>query len=199
MRIFGRVETLEGVLAFLERVFKWGWPLIGAVLTGWAVKATSVFAQYAPASWVFAGILGGLAFLCAYWLWSAARLRMVRYNLARDHILKLPEINPLEDTFTRRVIDINTFKLPYAEPVKGKSFINCEIRGPAVIAFVGNATLQELAIMDCEFIEVRDDAKVMNVILFQDITVRGGKLYRLTVLVPSSKKLSIPANANWLT
>ena len=203
MAFFDRLASAEGAIALVERLLKWG-PLVIGVggsgwLAGWATSATEAFASYSPLSWVLGVFCGAILFLFAYFLWAAARVRIASYRFAQDMAGRLHNVNPLEQTFNLQKIDINAFRNPYPEPVIGKTFINCELHGPAIVAFLGRTQILEAGIIECEFIAVRDDASLVNVIALQDTTIRGGKIYHLTVLVPKAHIASIPAGARWLT
>jgi len=162
-----------------DLLWKWGeraskaWPWVLTVVTtlgtGWIAKASDWLAGYGPISWVICGLLGGLIFS---FTWFAIASGMERYQRSRTlKAFKRPEIdgiNPLDAVFIKHRIDINAFKNPLPnESVKDKTFVDCELVGPAVIFFLGAANLNNVAWMNCDFVAVDDNKMVQNVIAFE--------------------------------
>lgn len=190
MGIADRVGKAEGVLAFWDRLIAWGPTLLGVSLSGslaaWASAATKVLADYGPISWVIAAIIGACSFLLGNVLWSAAKLNTVRLEYARELAKRTPSFNPLGETFTKQRIDLQTFRNQFNEPVTGKTFVDCELVGPALVILAGNVSMSDVGIGNCEFVKVRDRARIFNGIPFLNLTVTRGKMRGLTIIVPES-------------
>lgn len=203
MKILNKISTAEGIIQFLERLLRWAPPVFGTFLssglTGWAVTATAAFDEYSPASWVLGGLFGASLFVVTWFMWASARLKLVKYEYAKDFAKRLQSVNPLDRTFTKHRIDINIFRTPTHDVVEGKVFVDCELRGPAVVLFMGYTNFSHASFIRCEMVRVKVGVDVYNVIPFKDLTVRGGKLCNLTILIPESDAASIPVGAHWIT
>ena len=205
----GRLDKLaswEGSLQLGERLLHWGPLVIGtggaAWLGGWATAATSAFGAYSPASWVFGGLLGAGLFALVVSLWTSARTRMVRLKFASAMSEKPPTVNPLDGVFTKQRISADSFRNHFNEPVEGKTFVDCELIGPAVIFLADGISMAGVGIAACEFIRVRDGAAIYNAMPWQHITVTRGKLRGLTLLVPQSAVAKVDAGVagiQWIT
>ena len=116
-------------------------------------------------------------------LWSTARLNTVRLEYARELAKRTPSFNPLDETFTKQRIDLQTFRTQFNEPVTGKTLVDCELVGPALIILAGNVSMSGVGIGNCEFVKVRDGAMIFNGIPFVNLTVTRGKMRGLTIIV----------------
>lgn len=203
MKLLERVSNTEGILQFLDRVMRWTPAALGTLISGglasWAAVATEAVNKYSPISWVLSGLVGIVLFCMAWWLWSIARLNLAKIEFTKELSAKTQSINPLEDTFKTQRIDVNAFRTPTVDILQGKVFVDCELRGPAVVFFMGSSNFSHTGFINCEIVKIKDKAQIYNVIPFQDITVRGGKFCNLTILIPESYANSFPPEANWLT
>jgi hypothetical protein len=168
-------------------------------LAGWAATVTAALNSDSPISWIFSSLTGAISFTLAWNLWSAARLNIAKLEFTKNFALRPQLINPLETTFTKQRVDINNFRTPTFDVVEGKVFVDCELRGPAVVLFQGYSNFSHAGFINCEMVKVKDKTIIYNVVPFKDITVRGGKLFNLTILVPESGASSFPPNAHWIT
>jgi len=163
---------------------------------------TGALDNFAPFSWVLAAMIGAVLFLIAAMAFAAIRVKLSERRILQRHEIELPPFNPLDDLFTRQKIDIQQFKKPLPLANEGKSFIGCEIYGPAVVLFGNNSTIIDNEVMDCDFIVTKNKASVCNVILFTGVTIKNCKLINLTLLMPPNlaRELEKAApGANWIT
>jgi hypothetical protein len=172
--------------------------VVGA-LTGWIASGAKWLNQYGLIAWWFAGLLGFL--VTAFALGGVAWLRFqwLKGSAIADMKRPVDSINPLDSVFTNRRIDINVFKSPIGQPVPPKTFVNCELVGPANIYFVKKAMFKDIDFGPCDFVELKDGARMTNVIAFENITITGGRIFFLTILVPKQMRSQIPQGANWIT
>lgn len=206
MSLFDRVGRAEGALAFSDRILKWGPVVLGttatSAATGWATSATRLLEPYVPLAWIGGGLLGGMLFLIGAAAWSVARVNVARLEYLADR-KNLPEaINPLDETFNRKRIQVESLRSQFNEPLDGKTFVDCELCGPAVIALLGSVSLSGIAIGNCEFVRVRNGAGIVNAIPFRNLTVNRGKMTGLTILVPEGAVKIVDAgvrNIHWVT
>lgn len=201
-----RAELTETVLSLADRFSRIG-GLVGgtavaSIVTGWAAAVTEALDQYSPLSWVLASLLGALLFMIILWALATIRVRLAERRILQRHELTPPPFNPLDDTFNRQQIDIRHFQKPLPRSNDKKSFIGCELLGPAVVFFGNNSAVVDNTVFDCDFVVVKPGATVSNMIIFNDATVRNCTLCNLTILVPPSLAHQIESNSpggNWIT
>jgi len=109
--------------------------LASFAVPAWAVRSMEVFKAYAPLSWVMAGFVGlvlsSLIYAVFNWGWRV-RIR-ARYDA--KYLSSGLRINPLDRIFEGKRIFLNEFALPSHTIIEGKTFVDCEIIGPANIYF----------------------------------------------------------------
>lgn len=192
------------------REIEWSWSLtllvVSAVasfsLPAWAVRAADLFADYAPLSWVVAGFAGLLAWALAAALFSFARAVGIRARFNKELIRKGGSyIDPLALTFEAKRIYINDFILPSAPYAENKTFISCDIVGPAVIFLDAANVIRDLVNPRVDFVLVPDDANPMNCYVFRNCTFRNCRFIRITFMVRKSEFTAFnnPQYTNWVT
>ena len=184
-----RRSWLTGALGWVDRfVNLWtvfsgaGVAVVGGV-TAYAAWATDLFSAYAPFSWVAAGIIGAsLTALIFLIVQLGVRLRMKSRYDARI-LASGSMVNPLDRTFQNRRIYINDFVLPSFTVVKDKTFIDCEIVGPANLYWwQGNNALGSVGPrMDAVFLDPQ--AEFDNGITLENCMFRGCSFQRITLFV----------------
>jgi hypothetical protein len=156
-------------------------------LPAWAVRTAELFPAYSPASWVAAGFLGFFVIAAGYWLFTSAYSRWIsaRYN-ARLYE-KSDFIDPMGKIFQDQRIFLDGFILPSHPLVEGKTFINCDIIGPAniVLQYMNHVSSQRYPI--CDTVLLKDNATYYNAILFRHCTFRECSFQRITVLIESGQ------------
>lgn len=203
MSIKSRAESVDLAASLGEKLVSWGPPVFGTLgfgtLSAWVGKLTTRLGDYAPLSWLVCGSLGAIVFLLAYWIWCGARLKLVMYRLTQRIEVTRDHVNPLDSSFTGRRVDLASFASPLPRPVKDKTFVNCELFGPAIIFIGGNAHFDTVEFSQCDFVLVQPGARMQNVIPMIDMTMRGGVMHNTTVYVTPGAANGLPANVNWLT
>ncbi|MES1200952.1 MAG: hypothetical protein ABUS57_05835 [Pseudomonadota bacterium] len=180
--------------------------LVGTGVTAWAASTVHVLQAYAPLSWIFAGLiaflilaLGNMAFgVGAFWR-TTAKIRASFYR-ERDRV------NPLEQLFRNQRIAIHDLITPFERRVEEKTFIDCELIGPAniyisasgtgSISFVGNTFLPS------ETVLVRDGVHMPNVIVFHNCAFTRCKFYGVTLFFSESSFAianRLISNLHWVT
>lgn len=181
----------------------WGGPALIAsfALPAWAVAAGNLFEHYAPLSWVVAGFIGTGAASTMYAIAAFGRGRWVRASYDARMLAQGGAIDPLEKTFERKRIYLNEFVLPSHPLVEGKTFIDCEIIGPANILFVSGNNINNGRYPVCDAVYLKDGVIPSNTYLFTDCIFRGCNFTRSTFFVPHNEK-SMFANyglVRWIT
>ena len=90
-------------------------------------------------------------------------------------------VNPLESTFEKRRINIQDFFNPFGAFHENKTFIDCELIGPAVIYLEdSNMTIREFG---CDYVVINKENKPDTAIFFKNATIKHCKLFNLTILI----------------
>jgi hypothetical protein len=164
----------------------WGVPaaIASFALPAWAVKASKVFEQYAPLSWVVAGFIGLASGVLIYSVAAWGRGRWVRARYDSRMLAQGGSIDALEKTFERKRIYLNEFCLPSHPLVEDKAFIDCEIVGPANIIFISGNNISDGRYPICDAVYMRNGVGPYNGYIFKDCMFRGCNFTRVTFLVP---------------
>lgn len=167
------------------------WGLSAAVasfaLPAWAVKASKVFEQYAPLSWVVAGFIGLFAGVIIYSLAAWGKAKWVRSRYDAKMLASGGSIDPLEKTFERKRIYLNEFCLASHPFVEDKTFIDCEIIGPSNIILVQGNKISDPRYPICDAVLMASSALPSNGYIFTDCNFRRCNFTRVTFLVPYSE------------
>ena len=149
-------------------------------LPAWATHAANLFEEYQPLSWVVAGFIGLFLALFLYWGFQAARRIGVRTRFDEKFVEQKAGVNPLNRTFENQRIFLNTFCLPSHPIIRGKTFIDCEIIGPANLFMTkGNNINQTRApIIDAVYLEPQKN--FYNGFLLEDCLFVGCSFQRTT-------------------
>jgi hypothetical protein len=141
-----------------------------------------MFQQYAPLSWVLSGFAGLLFALITYAIFAWANAKLIRSRYNRDLYEKTGFVDPMANTFEDRRIFLGEFCLPSDPYFAGKTFVNCEIIGPAVLFLRFNNSVYEHQLPNCDAIVLRGRS-YHNVLTADRCTFRGCSFKRITVLV----------------
>ena len=111
-----------------------------------------------------------------------ARGRMVRARYDTKLLAQGGEIDPLAKIFEKKRIFLNEFVLPSHPIIEDKTFIDCEIIGPAsVILNVGN-TIDNHRLPYCDAYVMRNGAKPFNGYLANRCSFRGCCFIRVSLM-----------------
>lgn len=177
-----------------------GWAMSFAI-PAWATWAIAALQAWAPLSWVVAGFLGMLIAALVYAIVARARLWFVNARATGEFYKQIDRINPLEDTFRNRRIAIADLKPPFEPVIRRKTFIDCELIGPANASF-GATSMNGVIFIDCNACKVKNTAFISTSVMFEDCTFLRGKIFRVTFFIPEAgydhMRNSMPG-MNWLT
>src|SRR5258708_37565714 len=122
--VAGNLDTVAIFLKYLLAV------------VGWATWFTGIFQQHAPASWIYATVIGALigALIAALLAYSREKMQQVRF---RNTVFSGTYLNPLDTLFTTKRVRIADLSPPIGAIIEGKTFVDCEIMGPANVVFEG--------------------------------------------------------------
>src|SRR4051794_9105578 len=162
------------------------WMLIGAAVTGWATWAAGIFAQYAPFSWVMAGLVG--AVLNAFIFWIVARGYFWYAQARWTKMMASPGegVNPLDENFVRRRIKIGDLVSRVNPVIENKTFDRCELVGPALVILEG-VNLMRSSFMGCNLMCCKDNFPVFAAVVLRNTSIINSKIFEITFIVPESR------------
>lgn len=173
-----------------------GWAVTGG-LFAWAAKAAKILEPYSPFSWVLAGFAGMFLVAVTYRIGVAAYRQQVRTRYDAKLLAQGGAIDPLAKTFEAKRIFLNEFILPSHPLVDGKTFIDCQIIGPANVILVEGNSVNEQRLPYCDAVLMHEDRRPVNGLAFTNCTFRQCSFQRVTLLIPNSEYPSA-RNVNWL-
>jgi len=151
-------------------------------LVGLATWFAGLFQQFAPASWVIAGVLGALvgALIVFFIAVARERLQVIRF---RNSVFSISQVNPLDPMFNGKRLRLVDLVPPVGPFIEGKTFVDCELIGPANVMFQGcvfYASGGEIV----DGIVIKAGFKPRNGIGFKNCTFTRCRFYLMTFMVP---------------
>jgi hypothetical protein len=181
----------------------WAWTNLGnlALIAGWIVTiavpawAVSVVTQlqaYAPASWIFAGLLGGVLSAAGFALFGWGKARSAQAVAIAKWKDQVSTINPLDDEFHKKRIKLEDLVDPTGTGVVKKKFTSCELLGPINLVGLGGRMMNS-TFMRCNVILLTTD---QNVYLhrFIDCTIDNCTIYDCNIFIPEAVYGAFKAN-----
>lgn len=135
--------------------------------------------------WIFA-MLGALTFLAIYALYGFGRERMAVAHATRYWKESTQHINPLDSEFNKKRINIHDLAHPATNKIKSKRLIDCELFGPANIFLSHGCHLNGIVFSECDFVVTKQDLKMINAIILEDVSLIGGSIYRSVIIIHPS-------------
>lgn len=178
----------------------------GGAIAAWAAWATEVFQTYSPFSWVISGMVGALVVALALWAAAYASDRRVIRDIRAQHQNKPNSANPLESSFRKERINIHDMAPPWDNKIVGKTFIECQLIGPANILFLssdgGYSSITNMKLIDSSAAELKPDHIPAASVIFQDCIITGCTLVKVVLMVhqpfadESARRIS---GIHWIT
>lgn len=199
-RFFARLEWRWSLANFI-----WGaWAIASVTLPAWAVKTANLFSDYSPVSWVGAGVLGFLVFCFGFFVYAHARFRLVqaRYN---ERSLEIgATADPLAKVFEKKRIFLNQFAMPSNPFINGKTFVDCEIIGPANIFLASGNRVDEPQLPSCDGAVLSPNATSFNSYSFINCAFRRCSFQRINFFISDEEYQNAPNIRgldwiNWIT
>jgi hypothetical protein len=136
--------------------------------------------------------VGGAGLLSALIVWVAlsyakmlradARLRHVQAEATKKWETQVDSINPLAAEFHTKRIKLLDLKDPVVSKIIGKRFIDCELIGPANIAFF-DSNLQTVHFLDCDALIVKEGSQIHNAIALESCILVNVKIINCALYV----------------
>jgi hypothetical protein len=170
-------------------------------LPAWAVRSAEIFSQCAPFSWVAAGFLGVLVWAITRWIWQAANTLRVRAKYDAKFMEDGSRLNPLDLTFERKRILLNNFVLPSFALIDGKTFIDCDLIGPANIYFHSSNQAAPIRAPKIDAVWLEPKAVFNNGFIFNNCIFRNCSFQRITMFasVENYDNWKDNPNVNWIS
>ena len=195
----------------LDRIFKgfewklslgtafWSWlaPAGSFVLPAWAAEATGVFAEYAPLSWVVAGFVGLFAYSICVAMYGFGASRVVKSKYDTKFLIETGGVDPMSRVFEDKRIFLNDFVLPSSPVVDGKTFVNCEIVGPANVFLAAGNGIDEVKPGLVDAVALSGENPFYNGFNFSNCRFRGCTFHRVTLFF-TAEEVSLNKDLNWL-
>lgn len=168
-----------------------------AALPAWAVWTGQFFVEYSPLSWVVAGFAGVFVFaiISAFLAWALQRRVRAKYDKAIFE--KTGFIDPMATTFENKRIHLSNFVLPSDLFIEGKTFVNCEIIGPANLFLRDNNNVKGQREPLCDAVTLDDGARFHNGITVSNCTFIGCSFRRVTIIF-RAKEAVLMSNLDWV-
>jgi hypothetical protein len=170
-------------------------------LPAWAAWAADIFSQYTPLSWVVAGFCGVFSWAIIRLIWNwAYRIRIQAAYDAR-FVEHGGNFNPLDATFERRRIFVNDFVLPSHLIIENKTFIDCDIIGPANIYFYVGNQMSPMRAPQIDGVCLDPSKKFFNGFIFTNCIFRNCSFQRITLFVsqPTYEEWKQNPLLNWIS
>jgi hypothetical protein len=199
-------ERLGGLLNALESrwslyaLIQWSGLLASFGLPAWAVKSGQIFSQYAPLSWVVAGFVGVLLWCIARLIWNWAYQIKIRAQYDARFLERSGNYNPLDLTFEKKRIYLDDFALPSHTIIQGKTFIQCEIIGPASVYFAGSNNAVDIRAPIIDGVWLHPDARYNAGFQFHNCIFRDCSFQRITMFasIENFELWNSNASVNWI-
>lgn len=156
-----------------------------------------MFSEYTPFSWVAAGFMGLLVYAICVALYGFGQSRSVRSRYDARFLVASGGVDPMARVFEGKRIFLNDFVLPSNPVVMGKTFVDCEIVGPANIFLEMGNSVDDVRPGMVDAVALSGERKFYNGFLFRDCKFRGCTFHRVTVFLERKEALA-QKDLNWL-
>ncbi|WP_149539061.1 hypothetical protein [Siccirubricoccus phaeus] len=176
------------------------------ILTSWAAAVTKWLAPCGVITWIACGLAAGGLFVLLWLAAAIARERIIKASIENHFCHRQDSINPLQDEFKKRRIDVSNLVSPIEPIVRKKRFIECDIVGPYNIALSATRP-SEGGMKDCRMtsvcaVMVADNVPIYNFVLFEDCTFERCRIHKVTFLFLESDYVwanQVLPGLHWLT
>jgi hypothetical protein len=177
------------------------WDKADGGLVSWSAWLVGIFGHYSPFSWIVAGLLASFLTAVGLGILSWAHRTRIRAKYDAKFLGSSGPINPLDKTFETRRIYLNDFCLPSHPLVEQKTFIDCEIIGPANIMFELGTLATENKFPRLDAVLLNGHNPFTNGYIFRSCIFRGCSFQRVTIFVPPNEYAVYKDNniLNWIS
>lgn len=180
-----RLQELESHITLFQFFRRYLFPVIGAVMSALAAALTDVLQEFAPASWIFAGLFGGVltaAILSLVALFHE-RLRRARYYLLAEKTELT--VNPLENVFERQRLKVSDFTPPTGNRLTNKIFRECDLVGPGNIVLGEGVNVNGMGLFECDVVAIDGNIPAAwTALVLEQCVLTDVRIHRCCLLVP---------------
>lgn len=156
-----------------------------------------MFSEYAPFSWVAIGFVGLFFYAVCVALYGFGMSRAVKSKYDAKFMQETGGVDPLSKVFEDKRIYLNDFVLPSSPVIDSKTFVGCEIVGPANIYMTEDYRISDIrpGLVDAVVLEGKNHFN--NGYIFRNCTFRGCTFQRVTLFFLPDAAIS-HSNLDWL-
>jgi hypothetical protein len=142
------------------------------------------------------GGLGVWILITAAFLLTYLSITLVRYQNAKRKVLEsqaslidklhadITPMNAIESSYSKVKIKIADLNNPIKNSIQNKTFTNCQVLGPANVLLLGSSNVINCEFINCDFVVIRNNITIYNVIVLKDISFINCELTQLTFYIP---------------
>lgn len=178
------LQAIESHTSMLARLGRWIVTLGGAAVLGGTAKVAQVLEEFAPFSYLLAGFIGAALVAIVFACWASFRSATANARYLNELKKPASAINPLDESFNKKRIEISDLADPVTNVVKDKTFTNCQLVGPRTAVFLGCTFQEGFSHEGCDFATFDDQGKppsVYNIQIFHNCTFRNCRYFRLVM------------------
>lgn len=142
-------------------------------------------------AWGCVALLSVFILALAMLAWEFANSLRIKNKFNASAQERGSAVNPMDVAFTDKRILLNDFVLPSFPVIQGKTFVNCDIVGPAVIYFSITTSAQPIRQPRIDAVWVPSNARptnLANVFYFDQCSFRNCSFQRVIMLVDVTRQ-----------
>jgi hypothetical protein len=174
------------------------WPALPAAVSGLVTAELSAsvawVSQFGAFGWWCAFVAGSLAGLASAALYAVFKQRVALTRAMTKWSMQVDNINPLDNQFTKKRIKISDLEHPATRRIAGKQFIDCQLIGPANIAFLNHTSISGVGFINCDLIPTKDTFFAFNAIGVERTKIFGGEICNATIYLHPSVLAAMEAD-----
>lgn len=182
----------------------WQWLVSGGGGAGMAYLSAgaAVVNQYGPFGWAAVGLLSSFVILLMLLMYQ----RLTRWRIWNAHYRRVaasPDaVNPLDTQFDRKRVRLSDFAPPAGKQIVGKTFMGCQIVGPANVFLDGQTTIRRMASVNVDAVLLGNHRGAWNVYAIENCTFIDCTFFDITFFVTREdfhNFVKSMINVNWST
>jgi len=175
---------------FESRISLWaiiGGPALVTAATAYLASLSGWINQFGAFAWVIAGLLAGLLVLLIVLTFFEIRSMHLRSSAIKQWQANSDFINPLNKTFNGKRINFSDLSDPITREIKGKTFTDCELNGPAVVVIDGDCCFDNVQFANCDVIVLRKGPlSIYTGIFIRNTKFISSRIASSTILIGAS-------------
>lgn len=158
MKLLPRLSAINTVTALLDRSIAW-WPTLLAIFGSGVVGSVASYytewiRPYGPIAHLAVGLLVCLITVFIMYVIAAIRKKNAEPFYAKSISTSVRSVNPLDNIFERKSINISDFHSHFGIVNEGKTFNDCNFHGPGAMAMMNEIALYSPRMYHCDIVRV---------------------------------------------